>query len=207
MALCLATTILIKMGKARYAWVTLVPISWVTSVTFTAAVQKIWSANPLVGFLSSAGRLADRLKSGGALPAERVVLERTIFNLRLDAAIAGLFLVLVGAVVLASAIRWASLLSGRSPRNLSETPPVWLAPEALVDGRARGVLGWLSGAALLGLGLARHLAGGGETAPLTPGGCAEAACPSRADTDATARDLGARWAAREERRLSAPRCC
>jgi carbon starvation protein len=202
-ALCLGTTILIKMGKARYAWVTLLPISWVTSVTFTAAVAKIASPDPAVGFLAQASTLAQKLAAGG-LPAARIAeLERTVFNLRLDAAVAALFLTLVAAIVLTSLWRWVGLVLGRSPLDLREAPVVWLPPEALLEPRSQGLGRLFGGAAVLALGLVRHLAGqSGE-----PREGAHACFCDDGQHDARAKDAGRAWAEREERRFTNPRCC
>jgi hypothetical protein len=198
-ALCLGTTILIKMKKQRHVWVTLLPLVWVAAVTFTAAVEKIWSADPLVGFLSSASGLAAKLSAGAVPPGEVASIERTVFNLRLDAAVAALFMALVGSIVAASVARWVGMLAGTSPLDLKETPPVWLPAEALVESRPRGWLRWMGGAAVLGLGLLKHLAG--ERA--------ESSAPLRACSteQRCAHDEGASWAAREERRFQNPRCC
>jgi carbon starvation protein len=84
-ALSVATGILIKSGKARYAFVTLVPLAWLAVVTTTAAWQKVFSEDVRIGFFAAAGDLAAKLASG-ALPAERAaVAPQLIFNQQLDA--------------------------------------------------------------------------------------------------------------------------
>jgi carbon starvation protein len=198
-ALCLGTTILIKMGKKRHVWVTLVPLVWVAAVTFTAAAQKIWSADPLVGFLSSASAMAAKLGAGTAAPGEIASIERTVFNLKLDAVVAAFFMVLVGSIVVASVVRWVGMLTGNSPLDLKETTPVWLPAEALADGQPRTWRRWIGGAAVLGLGLVRHLAGERGAGPTVANACA--------DGGGCAHDEGASWAEREERRFQNPRCC
>jgi carbon starvation protein len=45
-ALCVATTIIFKMGKARYAAVTLAPLVWLVTVTYTASWHKVFDPNP-----------------------------------------------------------------------------------------------------------------------------------------------------------------
>src|SRR3712207_1372871 len=89
-ALCVGTTILIKMGKARYAFVTLVPLAWLVTVTLTAGWQKVFSPDPKLGFLAHARSLSDALSAGvlppGAVSASDV--GQMIFNDRLDAAVA-----------------------------------------------------------------------------------------------------------------------
>jgi carbon starvation protein len=202
-ALCLATTLLIKMGKTRYTWVTLLPVGWVSTVTFTAAMQKIGSDDPGIGFLAQASALAARL-AHGTVPAAKVAeMERTVFNLRLDAAVAALFLLLVGSIVLTSVWRWVGLVSGRSPLDLKEAPLVWLPPEALVEARSPGLFRWLGGAALVGLALVRHWAG--QTGTPSPEG--HTCTHSLHGTRGKAPDPGAAWAEREEHRFRQPRCC
>ncbi len=113
-ALCVATTILIKMHGAKFIWVTLVPLSWLVTVTFTAGWQKIFSPLPDLGFLAQADKLA-----AGAHTAATATL---IFNARLDAAVCGIFLVLVTVILVDSIRVWAGILSGTRDARLTETP-------------------------------------------------------------------------------------
>ncbi len=110
-ALCVATTIIVKMGRARYILVTLIPLCWLVAVTFTASYHKILNPNPRVGFLAHARQLAS---AGGDA--------RLIFNDRLDAAVAGVLVVLVAVVLIESALEWARVLSGRKAAEVKEAP-------------------------------------------------------------------------------------
>ena len=111
-ALCVATTIVIKMGKARYAAVTLGPLVWLVAVTFTASWHKIFDPNPRVGFLSHAAQLA-------SAPAANA---RLIFNDRLDALVTGALIVMVGLILIESAVEWLRVLSGRKQASVKESP-------------------------------------------------------------------------------------
>jgi carbon starvation protein len=122
LALALGTTVLIKMGRARHTWVTLVPLGWLLAVTMTAGWMKIFSAAPL-GFLAIADGLTDKIKGGGT-PAEIAAWQAQVLNNRVDAAVTGVFLVLVAIVVLANARVWWQLLAGRRAPELREEPYV-----------------------------------------------------------------------------------
>src|SRR5215467_767839 len=113
-ALCVATTIIVKMGRARHMWVTLAPLGWLVAVTFSAAWHKMFDPNPLIGLLAQARKLA----AGPAVAG----LERQIFNARLDAAVCGLLIVLVSVIVLESAGQWISVISGRKEAATQEAP-------------------------------------------------------------------------------------
>jgi carbon starvation protein len=114
-ALCVATTIIIKMGKPRYAAVTLVPLAWLVSVTFTASWQKMFDPNPRIGFLAHARQLA------WAFPQPPGV-SRLIFNDRLDALVTGALIVMVAIILLESGFLWLGVLSGRKEAHLKESP-------------------------------------------------------------------------------------
>jgi carbon starvation protein len=113
------TTILIKGGKARYAWVTLMPLVWVLAVTLTAGCQKVFAVDPRLGFLSQATLYAEQV-AAGSLEATRGA--RLIFNARLDATAALVFMVVTVLVVLASAREWILVLTHRRPRVAKESP-------------------------------------------------------------------------------------
>jgi carbon starvation protein len=111
-ALAVGTTIIIKMDRAKYAFVTLLPLAWLVAVTMTAGWQKIFSANPKLGFLSHASLVAESAaagKTGAGLPAIADAA-RVIFNDRLDAAVAGFFLIAVVVILIASLSAWIRLL-------------------------------------------------------------------------------------------------
>jgi carbon starvation protein len=123
-ALCVGTTVLIKMGKARFAWVTLVPLAWLAAVTFTAGWQKVFSPDPKLGFLSQASAIAAKLAAGqlpaGAKTVE--VAERMIFNARLDAVVALVFMAVAVMVIVVSVREWILLVSKRKPAVMHEAP-------------------------------------------------------------------------------------
>ncbi|MCH6552942.1 MAG: carbon starvation protein A [Acidobacteria bacterium] len=123
-ALIVMTTILIKMGKLRYIWVTLTPSVWLVAVTMTASYQKIFSANPRIGFLAQARQMAERLATGSIAPDKVIETERLIFNAQLNAGVTALLAGLVIVVVLSAAWEWYRLLSGRRASDLQETPYV-----------------------------------------------------------------------------------
>lgn len=121
-ALTVATGILIKMGKLRYAWVTGLPLSWLAIVCTTAAWQKVFSTNPAVGFLAGANDLAQKL-AAGALPPEKVAsAPALILGQRIDAALALLFAIILW-IVIADMLRMSfRFLNGKQVQPLSEAP-------------------------------------------------------------------------------------
>ncbi|KQP14935.1 carbon starvation CstA family protein [Pseudorhodoferax sp. Leaf267] len=122
-ALMLATVVLFKMKKDRYAWVTIAPACWLLACTLTAGWLKIFSADPKVGFLAHASRYADALAQGQLLaPAKTAeAMQRIVFNDRLDAALCGLFIFVVLSVLVYSV---KSVLKARAARQptVQETP-------------------------------------------------------------------------------------
>jgi carbon starvation protein len=123
-ALCVGTTVIIKMGKTRYAWVTILPLAWLAVVTMTAGVEKIFSADPKLGFLSHARVVAAQI-AGGALPAGVQTVgdaRRLIGNDYIDAGVAAFFLISVVVILIASAHEWFVCVTGRKVPHTTEIP-------------------------------------------------------------------------------------
>jgi carbon starvation protein len=114
-ALCVGTTVLIKMGRARYAWVTLAPLAWLVTVTMTAGWQKVFSRDPGLGFLAHAA---------SPQTAAHPQAAQLIFNDRLNTFVALLFMAVVALVVAASVREWWMILSQRKPAVINEAPYV-----------------------------------------------------------------------------------
>ena len=123
-ALCVGTTVLIKMGKQRYAWVTLLPLAWLVVVTMTAAFAKIFSPDPRLGFLAHARRFSELLAQGTVPPGVKSAADATriIWNDRVDAAVAAFFAIAVLLILADSAREWLSILQGRKPAVSTEVP-------------------------------------------------------------------------------------
>lgn len=123
-ALAVASTILVKSGKLRYVWVTAAPAAFLAVTTTVAAWEKLFSADPRVGFLAGADALAAKL-AAGTLPAAQVAAApKLIFNQRLDAALT-VFFVIVLWVTIVEAVRISRRhIAGRSVPPLTETPRV-----------------------------------------------------------------------------------
>ncbi len=118
-ALCVATTIIIKMGRARYAAVTVVPLAWLVAVTFSASYYKIFDPNPRIGFLAHARLLASSAAASGPSAAATA---RLVFNDRLDAAVTGVLIFLIAMILVESATEWIRILGGSKRPVLRESP-------------------------------------------------------------------------------------
>ena len=123
-ALVVATTILLKMGRNRYLWVTLVPMAWLVTVTLTGSWQKLFHDDPRIGFLAQASGLEHRIAEGKIPEAKLAETRRVIFNNRLDAGVTGFFAVLILLLLAEAATEWYLILSGRRPATVRETPYV-----------------------------------------------------------------------------------
>jgi len=131
-ALCLGTTLLIKMHKAKYIFITLVPLGFMCAVTFSAGYLKVFSSDPRLGFLSGARSLASKA-STMADPVMAAELTRQASVWRFDALVAVFFLVLVAGIVLGSARQWWQLIRGNKRIVLHENEFVPITPTQLAQ--------------------------------------------------------------------------
>jgi carbon starvation protein len=137
-ALVVATTILMKMGRLRWIWVTLLPMAWLVIITMAASYQKIFDANPRIGFLAYAKALAAQV-AAGRIPAEKIAeTQRLIFNQRLDAAVTGVLASMILVLIVEALVHWYAILSRSKELVLHETP--YIATQWAVDysGTAHG---------------------------------------------------------------------
>ena len=123
-ALTVGTTILIKMGKLRYAWVTALPLVWDASVTLTASYLKIFSPDPTIGFFAQRAAAAQALADGELFGAAQNAgdVRQIVFNTTVDG-ILSIFFALLVIIIIADASRvWFGLIRGRKEPELSEAP-------------------------------------------------------------------------------------
>ncbi len=130
-ALSVGTTILIKMHRWKYIWITGVPMIWLVAVTYTASYQKILSPIPALGFLAQADALKAKLAAGAVPAAQIAATEAQIFNNQLDAVVCGLFVILVTTIIIDSIRTWTKILFGGGTVRVNESPyvPSSLRPE------------------------------------------------------------------------------
>jgi carbon starvation protein len=128
-ALTVGTTILIKMGKLRYAWVTALPLAWDAAVTLTASWQKIFSTDPAIGFFAQraaaqqsiqAGQLNDTMAALGAASVDDA--RQILVNTTVDGVLSILFAVMI-IIVIADASRvWFAIIRGSKEPEMTEAP-------------------------------------------------------------------------------------
>jgi carbon starvation protein len=128
-ALCVATSIIVKSGKARYAWVTALPLTWLVVITSTAAYEKIFSDDIRVGFFAAANHLSAQLLSGVLSVEKAAVAPRLIFNQHLDAYLTMFFVFVLWIVVIDMINISRRHLQGKKVLASSEEPYVKTALE------------------------------------------------------------------------------
>ncbi|MBM3822083.1 MAG: carbon starvation protein A [Verrucomicrobia bacterium] len=180
-ALCFATTVILKTQLKRrreglpanpaLAWVTLLPLAWLLTVTLTAGVQKVFHSDKRIGFVAAAHDLKAKLpalieaESAARQAGEAAALTKAAKAVRdnrrqhlnnwIDAVAASVFLGLVAIIVGLSLREWIRLWSGQKPPELSETPPVWLPDSALTSARTSSLASLIP----LSIALGKELSG------------------------------------------------
>jgi carbon starvation protein len=126
------------MGRLRWIWVTLLPMAWLVTITMTASYQKIFHANPRIGFLAYANALAAQI-AAGKIPAEKIAeTQRLIFNQRLDAAVTGVLAVMILVLIVEALVHWYAILIRRKETVLRESPYTATRWAADYSGSAHG---------------------------------------------------------------------
>jgi carbon starvation protein len=139
-ALTVATTLLIKSGRLKWAWVTAVPLAWDAAVTLTASYQKVFSPDPGLGFFAQRDRYQAALDQGQLLaPAKSMdAMRQIVINSTVDGVLAALFAVMIIIVILDAARVWVKVIRAREPLPTTEAPfeeSKLLAPSGLIPTR------------------------------------------------------------------------
>jgi carbon starvation protein len=121
-AFCLGTTILIKSGRAKYAWVTVIPLVFLAVVTFVAGWMKIFSAQA-AGFIPAIAKIEAEI-AGGTSDQRLAVLKSALYNARLDVVVVAMLMALVALITLSCVWQWWKWLRGSAVPVLRESPYV-----------------------------------------------------------------------------------
>jgi carbon starvation protein len=125
-ALTVCTTLLIKSGRLKWAWVTGIPLAWDAAVTLTASWEKVFSDDPKLGFFAQADKYQAGIDAGKVLPPAKSPeqMHTIVTNSHVDGVLAALFAVLVVIVILDAARVWAQAIRARAPLPNTEAPSV-----------------------------------------------------------------------------------
>jgi carbon starvation protein len=129
-ALSVATGILVKSGKLKFAWITALPLTWLIVITGTAAFEKITSSDIRVGFFAAAHDLSSKLADGSLSAAKAAIAPQLIFNLQFDAYLTVFFVSILALIVLDMLRVCLFYLLGKTLKPLSEAPH---SPSRLVE--------------------------------------------------------------------------
>jgi carbon starvation protein len=123
-ALTVATTILIKSGRLKWAWVTGIPLAWDAVVTLTASWQKVFSGDPKLGFFSQRANYQEALAEGRVLaPAKSLEdMQQVVVNSTVDGILAAIFALLVVAVIVDAARIWIRAINRPDEVAIIEAP-------------------------------------------------------------------------------------
>ena len=131
-ALTLATVLLVKHGKLKYAWITAVPLAWDLVVTMTASWQKVFSDNPAIGYFAQRARYADALDAGEVLPPAQDVgqMQQVVTNSTINGVLQAFFALLVLVVFVNALVVVARAVRTRGALPTTEEPAV---PSTIVE--------------------------------------------------------------------------
>jgi carbon starvation protein len=123
-ALTVGTTLIIKAGKLKWAWVTGVPLAWDAAVTLTASYQKVFSSDPTIGFFAQRDRFIDARDAGEVLPPAQSMddMNAVVTNSTVDGILAALFAVMIIIVILDASRVWYKAIRAREPLPSTEVP-------------------------------------------------------------------------------------
>jgi carbon starvation protein len=121
-ALTVATTLIIKAGKLKWAWVTAVPLAWDAAVTLTASYQKVFSDDPKIGFFAQRDKFQDAVNAGEVLPPATNMddMHAVVTNSTVDGVLAALFAVMIVVVILDASRVWFKAIRAREPLPSTE---------------------------------------------------------------------------------------
>lgn len=139
-ALTVCTTLLIKHGKLKWAWVTGIPLAWDVAVTLTASWQKVFSDEPTLGFFAQRDRFQDAIAAGEVLPPAKDMddMNAVVTNSTVDGVLSALFAVLIIVVILDASRICIKAIRSRGPLPTTEVPASESkidAPDGLLDRR------------------------------------------------------------------------
>ncbi|MGZ4312822.1 MAG: carbon starvation CstA family protein [Solirubrobacteraceae bacterium] len=150
-ALTVATTLLIKHGKLKWAWVTGVPLACDVAVTLTASWYKVFSDNPKLGFFAQRDTFKKALDADKVLPPAKSLddMQQVVTNSTVDGVLAALFAVMIIVVILDASRIWLKAIRAGGELPTTETPFVeskLFAPAGLFPTAAeRAVLAAVNG--------------------------------------------------------------
>ena len=136
-ALTVATTILIKSGRLKWAWVTGIPLAWDATVTLTASYYKVFSDDPKIGFFAQRNATQDAIDAGEVVAPAKTMddMHSIVTNTTVDGILAAFFALMIIVVLLDASRIWIKAIRSREPLPTTETPPepsVLWAPSGLI---------------------------------------------------------------------------
>jgi carbon starvation protein len=119
-ALCVATSAIMRHNKTYYALTTLLPLTWLVAVTMTAGFQKIFSVAPNIGFLAHAAMLSAEMNNPAISLERHELLARLIWNDRIDALMTAIFISVVAVILVDSVRVWTGIVREARARLAGE---------------------------------------------------------------------------------------